>query len=237
MSKNLFHSEEVMEEYLSSLLTEDKHLNQEPVAKLLEQVNEKQAESEIQAKVTVKDADAEKELTAENVLGQDLVAQQQSNKVVEKEYRQGEFQALLFKVSGLTVAVPLMELGGIHNMTKLNSLFGKPDWFMGVMVNREEQLNVVNSAKWIMPEKYDEKLEESLNYQYLIMLGSSSWGLACESLTNTVVLNQDDVKWRDSDGKRPWLAGLVKDKMCALLDVDNLIQLLEKGLDSHSGKE
>lgn len=152
--------------------------------------------------------------------------------VSDKMYRQGEFQALFFDVAGLTVAVPLTELGGIHNMGKLNSLIGKPDWFMGVMVHREQKLNIVNSAKWVMPEKYDIDLENNLEYQYIIMLDNSNWGLACEKLVNTVTLNQEDVKWKEQSGRRPWLAGLIKERMCALLDVSALIEMLDKGLST-----
>lgn len=84
-----------------------------------------------------------------------------------------------------------------------------------------------------MPEKYDENLAQSLNYRYLIMLGESLWGLASEKLVNTVNLTTDDVKWRESTGKRPWLAGMVKEKMCALIDVEELISMLNKGLSSN----
>ena len=143
------------------------------------------------------------------------------------------FQALFFEVAGLILAVPLTTLGGIHQIDKIAPLFGKPDWFMGVMLHREAKLNVVDSAKWVMPEKYDENLAQSLNYRYLIMLGDSSWGLASERLVNTVTLTNADVKWRESTGKRPWLAGMVKEKMCALIDVEELISMLNKGLGSN----
>ena len=143
------------------------------------------------------------------------------------------FQALFFEVAGLTLAVPLTTLGGIHQIDKISPLFGKPDWFMGVMLHRESKLSVVDSAKWVMPEKYTEELAESLNYRYLIMLGESEWGLASEKLVNTVNLTKDDVKWRGSTGKRPWLAGMVKEKMCALIDVEELISMLNKGLGSN----
>jgi len=148
------------------------------------------------------------------------------------EYRQGKFQALFFEVAGLKVALPLKELGGIHKMGPLNHLPGKPAWYRGVMLYREQKINVVNTAMWVMPEKYDQALAEKLNYQYVIMLGKSSWGLACESLINTVTLEQDDVKWRSAEGKRPWLAGLIKQHMCALLDVDAMVALLAAGADS-----
>jgi len=152
--------------------------------------------------------------------------------VVEKAYRQGKFQALFFEVAGLKVALPLKELGGIHKVVNINTLPGKPDWYKGVMLYREQKINVVDTAKWVMPEKYDQQLAEKLDYQYVIMLGKSSWGLACEALINTITLEQDDVKWRAAEGKRPWLAGLIKQHMCALLDVDAMIALLAQGAGS-----
>ncbi|TMM44969.1 chemotaxis protein CheW [Colwellia ponticola] len=148
-----------------------------------------------------------------------------------KNYRKGDFQVMFFDVAGLIIAVPLIELGGIYKVGKTTKLMGKPNWFKGVMIHRDEKINVVDTALWVMPEKCDEKLKESLNYQYIIMLNDSSWGLMAENLIDTVILSQDEVKWLDSNNKRPWLAGLVKKKMCALLDVTALIQLLDKGND------
>ena len=136
---------------------------------------------------------------------------------------------MFFDVAGLTIAVPLIELGGIHNDDKTTSLMGKPEWFTGVMLHRDEKINVVNTALWVMPEKCDETLKNSLNYKYVVMLGNSHWGLSAESLVDTVTLGQEDVKWLDMPNKRPWLAGLVKERMCALLDVESLIKLLDAG--------
>lgn len=151
---------------------------------------------------------------------------------VVKEYRKGRFQALFFTVAGLKVALPLKALGGIHKIMPIKSLPGQPEWLKGVMLYREQKINVVDTARWVMPEKYDQELAERLNYQYVIMLGNSHWGLACDTLVNTIALEQDDVKWRETEGKRPWLAGLIKQHMCALLDVDALVALLAKGMNS-----
>ncbi|MFT5278172.1 MAG: purine-binding chemotaxis protein CheW [Glaciecola sp.] len=142
------------------------------------------------------------------------------------------FQALFFEVAGLTLAVPLIELGGIHEITKISPLIGKPDWFMGVMLKNQDKFNVVDSALWVMPEKYDTALAENLNYKFMINLGKTPWGLACEKLVNTVELNKSDVKWRSNSGKRPWLAGMVKEKMCALINVSELVELLQLGESS-----
>jgi purine-binding chemotaxis protein CheW len=174
--------------------------------------------------------------TINNVVEHDLVTQKSDGTInvkSHKSYREGDFQALFFDVGGLTLAVPLIELGGIYEIDKITPLIGKPKWFEGVMLHRDEKINVVDSALWVMPEKYDETLKKSLEYQYVIMLNNSGWGLSAENLTNTVTLKQEEVKWMDSSSKRPWLAGLVKDKMCALLDVDSLIQLLNDGSEIH----
>jgi purine-binding chemotaxis protein CheW len=136
---------------------------------------------------------------------------------------------MYFDVAGLIIAVPLIELGGIHKVNKTNTILGKPDWFKGVMLYRDEKINVVDTALWVMPEKCNEKLMASLSYEYIIMLNDSSWGLMAENLVDTVVLKQEEVKWLDETNKRPWLAGLVKEKMCALLDVNALITLLDEG--------
>jgi purine-binding chemotaxis protein CheW len=149
----------------------------------------------------------------------------------QHSYRQGDFQVMFFEVAGLMIAVPLIELGGIHNTDKITPLMGKPDWFKGVMLHRTAKVNVVDTALWVMPEKCDEALIAALNYQYIIMLNNSSWGLSAEKLVDTVTLKQEDVKWSDTRNKRPWLAGLVKNRMCVLLDVESLIKLLDKGVN------
>ncbi|MDV6328662.1 chemotaxis protein CheW [Idiomarina sp. PL1-037] len=147
------------------------------------------------------------------------------------EYMEQDFQALFFKVAGLTLAVPLKSLGGIHQLGKISPLMGKPDWFRGIMTERDNKLQVVDTARWVMPEKCTPELEENLDYQYLITLNDSPWGLLCEELVTSEPLQPQSIQWRkETNNKRPWLAGVVRDRMCALLDVNALITLLDKGL-------
>lgn len=70
-----------------------------------------------------------------------------------------EFQVLFFKVAGLTLAVPLVSLGGIVKLQRVNHIMGRPNWYHGVQAHRESQLNVVDTCAWVMPEKYDENLK------------------------------------------------------------------------------
>ncbi|PMM41794.1 chemotaxis protein CheW, partial [Vibrio splendidus] len=148
----------------------------------------------------------------------------------ESTARTEDFQVLYFDVNGVTFAVPLDELGGIHRLEELSHIIGKPAWYLGLQTNRDSQLDVVDTAKWVMSEKLsgDEYKE---NYQYIVMLGESLWGLAGTELKGTELLNTDKVRWREMAGKRPWLAGMVKEKMCALIHVEALIAMLNAGLD------
>ncbi len=147
--------------------------------------------------------------------------------------RDVDFQVLYFDVNQVTFAVPLDELGGIHQLGELNHLIGRPKWYLGLQTNKDQQLDVVDTAKWVMADKLvDDSYKE--NYQYIVMLGESQWGLAASQLMGTELLSADQINWRTQAGKRPWLAGMVKEKMCALIHVEELIVMLKAGLDVKS---
>jgi purine-binding chemotaxis protein CheW len=144
--------------------------------------------------------------------------------------RKERFQILYFEVNGVMFAVPLDELGGIHRLETLNHLIGRPSWYLGLQTNRDNQLDVVDTACWVMADKLTDENYKS-GYQYIVMLGDSSWGLACDHLKGTELLDTEKVRWREKAGKRPWLAGMVKERMCALIHVEALIEMLKAGLD------
>ena len=142
------------------------------------------------------------------------------------DWAQQAFDVLLFDVCGLKLAVPMDTLGKIIKCEKeLNALIGRPSWFMGAFVESDENLYVVDTAKYIMPEKGFDLAESG--FRYLIQLQRSKWTLACQNVHTTVRLEPDQVKWRSQQGKRKWLAGTVIEHMCALVHVDTLVEILE----------
>ncbi|MDU0355678.1 chemotaxis protein CheW [Paraglaciecola aquimarina] len=233
MSRNPFANENVMEDYMSALLTDEPavdDLHRQSVETLLKTAPAPRSEPFELDKMS---APSVEPLQAKVILSEVEEESIVKNKVIAPKIPETEFQVLLFEVAGLTLAVPLTELGGIHEMNSVNPLFGKPSWFKGVLLHREEKYNVVDTTKWIMPEKSVDKLAESTKYQYLIVLGESGWGLGCENLITTETLMPDDVKWRNVEGSRPWLFGMVKKKMCALINVQQMISMLNQGLSSN----
>lgn len=147
--------------------------------------------------------------------------------------KEQDFQALFFEVCGVTFAVALTELGGIHQMMDLNRLMGRPAWYLGLLTSKEQQFDVVDTARWVMADKLQND-DYKDDFSYIVMLGDSKWGLACDKLHGTEVLTSQSVRWREKAGKRPWLAGMVKEKMCALIHVNALISMLNEGLDVKS---
>ena len=142
-------------------------------------------------------------------------------------WAQQPFDVLLFNVCGLKLAVPMEALGRIIKVEhETSQLIGRPDWFMGAYNEQEHHFYVVDTAKYIMPEKgFD---QATTGFEYLIQLQRSKWTLACQAVHTTIRLEPEQVKWRSNHSSRQWLAGTVIEHMCALITVDSLIELLEK---------
>jgi len=139
------------------------------------------------------------------------------------------FQTLVFEVNRLPLAVPLVKLGGIVNISKLDvtPLVGTPDWFMGLVPNERGNLMVVDTQKFLMPEQ---KAQPDREYQYLIILDDSQWALACHGVGDAKNLTPDDIRWSARSSKRPWFAGMVVEYMSALVEVDELINMLAENI-------
>ena len=143
-------------------------------------------------------------------------------------WAQERFECLLFKVAGLTLAVPLVELGGVLVMEdEMRPLFGQPDWFLGLLPSKTAgTVKTVNTARWVMQEKCPDNLDDS--FKYVIRMEGSDWGMACHSVEDAITLEPHQVRWRSDRGRRPWLAGTVIEHMCAIMDISALLALLQQ---------
>ncbi|KRB06116.1 chemotaxis protein CheW [Pseudomonas sp. Root68] len=143
------------------------------------------------------------------------------------------FECLLFDVAGLTLAVPLVCLGSIYSLAghELTPLFGQPEWFLGILPSQAGNLKVLDTARWVMPDRYRDDFKQGL--QYVISVQGYEWGLAVHQVSRSLRLDPNEIKWRSHRGQRPWLAGTVIEHMCALLDVASLAELIASGGAKH----
>ncbi|ARU89147.1 CheW domain-containing protein [Pseudomonas sp. M30-35] len=145
------------------------------------------------------------------------------------QWAQEPFECLLFDVAGLTLAVPLVCLGSIYPLEghDLTPLFGQPDWFLGILPCQAGNLKVLDTARWVMPDRYRDDFRQGL--QFVISVQGYEWGLAVHQVSRSIRLEPNEVKWRSQRSQRPWLAGTVIEHMCALLDVSALAELITSG--------
>lgn len=144
------------------------------------------------------------------------------------QWAQQKFECLLFTTGGLKLAVPLVELGSIYPLESddINRIFGQIDWFLGLIRIKQGNLRVVDTARVVMPERYDTAMPEA--YRFVISLSACDWALGADAIGGTVVLDPEQVRWRGERSKRPWLAGTVVEQMCALLDVAQLAHMFDQ---------
>lgn len=158
----------------------------------------------------------------------ELAPEPQTKESPQPDWAKGRFECLIFNVSGLKLAVPLVTLGSIHQIDrKFNALPGQYDWFIGILQTPNSgNIKVLDTALCVMPERYDPTSRETL--EYVITIHGYAWGLACHQVEQSITLEPDQVKWRSKRGKRPWLAGTVVEHMCSLIDTDGFQEIIQK---------
>jgi len=158
----------------------------------------------------------------------DQITTQQTQLLTDQESWSSQgVECLVFSLCGLKLAVPLLYLGGVHEVLPedVKPLMGQPGWYLGMVHTGEQNLQVIDTANFIMPER--EQNLAGKGFKYLIQLEKTPWAIACQSIDDTVRLEASEIKWRGDRGKRSWLAGTVIEKMCALVDVSGLLQRVE----------
>ena len=159
------------------------------------------------------------------------------------EWGVGGFQALLFRVAGLTLAVPLVELSGVQewDADAITPMPGHSAAYLGVTEYRgRNNVPVVDTAAFVLPPDRLARLtvDPTERVGRIVFIGDGSWGLACDEVAEVVTLGPDEVRWRTSRTKRRWLAGTVIEHMCAVLDPPVFADMLATGKeDEESGNE
>lgn len=145
------------------------------------------------------------------------------------EWAESPFQCLLFKVGGLSLAVPLVKLNGVIPWSdNIVETPNQTDWYLGILMNHGHKVQVIDTAVMVLPPEHrsdlEDKPEERLSH--ILLVDDQNWGLACDSIGDVVWLQTSDVKWRTNKTKRPWLLGTAIDHMCAVMDTEAFASML-----------
>ena len=147
------------------------------------------------------------------------------------EWAESDFQVMLFKVAGLSLAVPLVELNGIVecDLSEVTAMPGHADFYLGLMNHLDKTVPLVDTARFVLPPDKLTALAGDNPQERItrvVMINDCQYGLACDEVNEVVTLSPDDVRWRTQRTRRRWLAGTVVEHMCALIDANAFAELL-----------
>ena len=144
-----------------------------------------------------------------------------------------QFDCLMFDVDGLILGVPMLLLGTLYPIeTELTPLFDQADWFKGLMRTADDRnVRIVDTAALVMPDKYDK--ENMKEYQFAIGIFGTDWAMGAHKIIGSKLIQTEQVKWRAQRKNRSWLAGTIKEEMCAIVDPKAFVDVL---LESKSVK-
>ena len=140
----------------------------------------------------------------------------------------GVIQCMLVKMHGLNLAIPSDFIDAVHSMPNVTlQLDSEHDWCIGTFSSHQRTAFLVDTARWLIPERYDPALAD---YHELIILQGRIWALACDELVRSVALPLDKINWAPADSSRPWFWGTYMEERCVLLNVGKLMTQLNHAL-------
>jgi purine-binding chemotaxis protein CheW len=157
-------------------------------------------------------------------------------------WTQQPFQALLFKVAGLTLAVPLVDLNGIveWHPDAITAMPGHADFYLGLLPHLGKNVALIDTARFVLPPDRLRDLAGSdpqARLTRIVLIQEGRYGLACDAVAEVITLQPQDVRWRTSRTQRRWLAGTVVAQMCALIDAPAFAQMLADKLPVKAFRE
>ena len=147
------------------------------------------------------------------------------------DWKEAPFNGLIFKVDGVKLVVPMILLGTIHPINEsLTEVFGQATWFLGLLKVGAKTLKVADTRRIVIPDSI--KMPNTRSYKYVIQIQGSDWGLACDDVNRSQLINPNKVRWRNTNRlRRPWVIGTVREEMCALIDVYELARAMKNSPD------
>jgi len=237
----LVESEEAVFDLLESLLQEVDEKQPAKVETTVETKQEQQTDQQTQQQV-----EPETETQAEPQTGQHtdnvkifeqlplemqerLIAQATEELKIKNslpEWVEHTIPCLLVDVEGVEVAVPLILLSGISAWDQETlPMPTQPDWHLGVIEYRDENVVIVDTARLIMPEKITQSVEERReNHASHFLRVGQNQALSCNAIIETISLKQDEVRWRITRKARPWAVGILIERLSVLLDTEELLK-------------
>lgn len=146
----------------------------------------------------------------------------------------GPFQAMVFKVGDLALAIPLAELSGVLEWKpSLASLRSGEGLYRGDYSHADSLVKLIDTAQFVLPASHPlarQTTETLTQASRIILIDNGNLGLLANEVFELVTISPDRVNWRSKQTRRQWLAGTMLEELIILLDPRTTVQLLNKAL-------
>lgn len=145
------------------------------------------------------------------------------------DWANAPFQAMLFKVGELSLALPMQEMIGVVEWNEIKPEADSAGVQLGFCQHNGLPVPVVDTARLVLPASMVGDLagdKPSARVTRVVIIEDGRLGLACDSVHEIITLKPEDIRWHTARTRRQWLAGTSVELMCALLDTGGLVKLL-----------
>jgi len=137
-------------------------------------------------------------------------------------WSQTAFQSMFFSVGKMQLAAPLVTLREVvqYNPALIKNLPGQRPWVKGIMDHRGEIINLVDPGSILMGAEY---IAPDRPYRYILLTDTPGIGYLCHEFVDMSRLEPEGIRWYQNRVKRPWLAGIHKQRLCTVIDIARLL--------------
>lgn len=136
---------------------------------------------------------------------------------------ESRFAAVVFAVGRYRFAAALNMLDSVAPVEgEVTPLPGQPVWHRGVVSYRGKQLTLVDVGGLLELEG----VEPPASPEHVLVLPGGRAGLLCDAPPEPLALTGAGIRWCRPVRQRPWLAALLPEQMCILMDVEEITGLV-----------
>ncbi len=157
------------------------------------------------------------------------------NKNIEEEisgipaWGQTPFDCLLITAAGMNFITPSTSISFIERVNKkIIRIPLEVDSFHGVITLREKSVAVIDLFSLITEDNNKKQSATSQvtshHVDHVLVMENGSYALACDEVSKMITLDAEDVRWNRTGNNNQFYAGIVKDYLCPLININNLHQ-------------
>jgi len=144
------------------------------------------------------------------------------------------FQAMVFKVGELSLAIPLVELVGVVEWrSEQVEQEGVGGLCLGQYRHDGHAVTLIDTAGLIFSGSHHRAspdLTSRSEKLRIILIDNGNIGLLCDEVHEVISLQPAQVNWRSARTRRKWLAGTVMSQLIAVLDTHTTTEILHHEL-------